>query len=222
MKSLSTREKALWAAMALIVGAFVVSIQQCNKAQHSAGKWALDYQNANGTVQTFKLDLSNKDKVIATQEALIGSERNAKILAEQEARKYKSIAGVVKVKTEFVIKNVPVPYLKHDTVTVDGELCVPVGTMAALNTKYYSIVATIDTNNIRIDSLHIPVNFSLLWGKQKRGLFKAPVESYSLVVDNPYISVKSMQNVTVKPKKPKRLVWLLTGLALGIATNFIH
>lgn len=221
MKSLSTREKALVAVTAIILAVCLLSIDKCNKAQQRAANAELDYQNANATIQTFKLDLSNKDRVIATQDVLIGSERHARILAESEAKKYKSVQGAVKVKTQFVIKEVAVPYTKHDTVQTDFA-GVEYGTQAGVNTQYYSLLATIDTNNLVINELKVPLEWSLVWGKQKRGFLKTPVNTYSLVVTNPHVQVLGVQNVAVKPKKPKRLLWLLTGVVLGAATNFIH
>jgi hypothetical protein len=149
-----------------------------------------------------------------TMEAKIGQERDARILSEDDAKRYKHLYSIVTAKASIKIKDVLVPFAVHDTIKVadnagNAEDCIPVGSTFSTSNKDYFIAGTIEATAVRIDSFGIPpVGISVTIGDDSKWWQKA----HPVVViksENPLIVFDEGNNIVVLPKKGKawRAIW---------------
>jgi hypothetical protein len=148
-----------------------------------------------------------------TQKQMIADKDIAIKLLGEEAKKYRNIKTVTKVEMVYETDTVIANYT--DTMTGD---CVPFGTMFTKASQFDTISGVIDTNGVVIypHTTYLGDVTTVIANKKKGflGLKSEPVVNVSF--SNPNLRINGMQNVVVKQPKPKRLAWLLTGLALGI------
>ena len=148
-----------------------------------------------------------------SQRQLIADKDIAIKLLGEEAKKYRNIKSVTKY--EFVYQTDTVVANYTDTIIGD---CVPFGTMFTKASQFDTISGVIDTNGVVIypHTTYLGEVTTTI-ANEKGGFLKLkskPVVNISF--SNPNVRITGMSNVVVKQPKPKRLAWLLTGLALGI------
>jgi hypothetical protein len=184
--------------------------------------------------QSYKVQRTKDSTTIYTQQVLVADERTAKIHAESKLR---NIQLSVKAKIGVKVKDVVAEYIKPDssylirksqTADKNAETpdsvanayltdCIPYGTKFATNNKWYYVAGTLDTNNVRIDSLGMsPGKISLILAG-KRGK-----ESVVLTTENPYMNVTGLSSVKVTDKRKRPLLlsrgaFLAYGLIAGAA-----
>ena len=147
-----------------------------------------------------------------SQRQLIADKDIAIKLLGEEAKRYRNIKSVTKVemvyKTDTVIANY--------TDTIIGD-CVPFGTMFTKASQFDTISGVIDTNGVIIYPHTTYLGeVTTVVANEKSGFLKLksnPVVNVSF--SNPNVRISSMSNVVVKQPKPKRLLWLLSGIAIG-------
>lgn len=148
-----------------------------------------------------------------SQRQLIADKDIAIKLLGEEAKRYRNTKSVTKVEMVYQTDTVVANY----TDTIIGD-CVPFGTMFTKASQFDTISGVIDTNGVVIfpHTTYLG-DVTTTIANEKSGFLKLksnPVVNISF--SNPNIRINSMSNVVVKQPKPKRLAWLLTGLAVGI------
>lgn len=150
-----------------------------------------------------------------TQNQLLSTERNARILAEDKAKGFRKVQTVVKTDLVYVHDTILAEYTTKDTLYLGREFC--------HKTQYDTICGTIDSIGVHIRQS--PTNLGTMTtiiGNEKYGFLKLkskPVVQVSFT--NPNVRVTSMSNVVVKQPKPKRLGWLISGIAIGITGGIL-
>ena len=148
-----------------------------------------------------------------SQRQLIADKDIAIKLLGEEAKKYRNIKSVTKY--EFVYQTDTV--IANYTDTVIGD-CVPFGTMFTKASQFDTISGVIDTNGVVIypHTTYLGEVTTTI-ANEKSGFLKLKSNQVvNISFSNPNVRITGMSNVVVKQPKPKRLAWLLTGLALGI------
>jgi hypothetical protein len=145
------------------------------------------------------------------QKQLIADKDIAIKLLGEEAKRYRNIKSVTKT------------VMVYDTDTIFAEytdtVYKPIGREFCANEKYDTICG-------RVDSLGVVIyphttylgDVTTTIAQKKYGFLKLkskPVVNVSF--SNPNVRVVNMQNVVVKQPKPKRLAWLISGIAVGVA-----
>lgn len=148
------------------------------------------------------------------QKQLIASKDVAIKMLGDEAKRYRNIKSVTKTKIVIV----------HDTITanytdiIQNDTCITVGTKFYEASKYDTISGTVLSTGVQIIRSPYSVGeMTTVIADRRSGFLKlkhTPVVSVSF--DNPNIRVIGLNNVVVEQKKPKRLIWLVTGLGLGL------
>ena len=152
------------------------------------------------------------------QDQLLSSERNARILAEDEAKRFKRISQVTKLQLKVVHDTILATYTDTDTIYK----AVPIGTQFAYETKWDTIQGKVDSTGISITKNVTNLGeLTTIVGYEKQGLFKKSKPVAMVTTENPSVRITSMSNVVVKQQKPKRLAWLLSGLAVGLTGGIL-
>lgn len=147
-----------------------------------------------------------------SQNQLLSSERNARILAEDEAKRFKKISQVTKLQLKVVHDTILATYTDTDTIYK----AVPIGTEFAYETKWDTIQGKVDSTGISITKNVTNLGeLTTIVGYEKQGFLKKSKPVVLVTTENPSVRITSMSNVVVKQPKPKRLLWLLSGIAIG-------
>jgi hypothetical protein len=152
------------------------------------------------------------------QTQLLSSERNARILAQDEAKRFKKISQVTKVNVKVVHDTILAEYTNTDTIYK----AVPIGAEFAYETKWDTIQGKVDSTGISITKNVTNLGeLTTIVGYEKQGLFKRSKPVVLVTTENPSVRITSMSNVVVKQPKPKRLAWLISGIAVGITGGIL-
>lgn len=153
-----------------------------------------------------------------TQNQLLSSERNARILAEDEAKRFKRISQVTKLQLKVVHDTILATYTDTDTIYK----AVPIGTEFAYETKWDTIQGKVDSTGIEITKNVTNLGeLTTIVGYKKQGFLKKSNPVVMVTTENPSVRITSMSNVIVKQPKPKRLAWLISGLAVGLTGGIL-
>jgi len=210
------------------IALFIALLSACN-----ACKYRKLYDNELGanvmlktSNQSYKVQRTKDSTTIYTQQVLVADERTAKVHAESKLRNIQlSVKGKIGVK----VKDVVAEYIKPDTIIeYVGENCdslldamakntVPIGSKFTTNNKWYYVAGTLDTNNVKLDSIGFNSGKISLVLAGKRGK-----ESVVLTTENPYMNVTGLSSVKVTDKRKRPLLlsrgaFLAYGLIAGAA-----
>jgi hypothetical protein len=167
------------------------------------------------TKQRFVERIKNDSTKEYSQKQLIADKNIAIKLLGEEAKRYRNIKSVTKT------------VVVYDTDTIFAEytdtVYKPIGREFCANDKYDTICG-------RVDSLGVVIyphttylgDVTTTIANEKYGFLKLkskPVVNVSF--SNPNVRVVNMQNVVVKQPKPKRLAWLISGIAVGITGGIL-
>jgi uncharacterized lipoprotein YehR (DUF1307 family) len=167
------------------------------------------------TKQRFVERIKNDSTKEYSQKQLIANKDIAIKLLGEEAKRYRNIKSVTKT------------VMVYDTDTIFAEFTdtvyKPIGREFCANEKYDTICG-------RVDSLGVVIyphttylgDVTTTIANEKYGFLKLkykPVVNVSF--GNPNVRVINMQNVVVKQPKPKRLAWLISGIAVGITGGIL-
>jgi hypothetical protein len=148
------------------------------------------------------------------QNQLLSSERNAKILAEDDAKRFKRLSQVTKLQLKVVHDTILAEYTDTDTIYK----AVPIGAEFAYETKWDTIQGKVDSTGISITKNVTNLGeLTTIVGYEKQGFLKKSKPVVLVTTENPSVRITSMSNVVVKQPKPKRLAWLISGIAVGVA-----
>jgi hypothetical protein len=167
------------------------------------------------TKQRFVERIKNDSTKEYSQKQLIANKDIAIKLLGEEAKRYRNIKSVTKMVTVYDTDTIFAEYT--DTVYK------PIGREFCANEKYDTICG-------RVDSLGVVIyphttylgDITTTIAQEKYGFLKLkskPVVNVSF--SNPNVRVVNMQNVVVKQPKPKRLAWLISGIAVGITGGML-
>ena len=167
------------------------------------------------TKQRFVERIKNDSTKEYSQKQLIADKDIAIKLLGEEAKRYRNIKSVTKT------------VMVYDTDTIFAEytdtVYKPIGREFCATEKYDTICG-------RVDSLGVVIyphttylgDVTTTIAQEKYGFLKLkskPVVNVSF--SNPNVRVVNMQNVVVKQPKPKRLAWLISGIAVGITGGIL-
>ena len=165
------------------------------------------------------------------QNQLLSTERNARILAEDEAKRFKKISQVTKVNVKVEKEPIVAEYTNYPKISDSSEHiadvgkmidCVPIGTEFAYKTKWDTIQGKVDSTGIQITKNVTNLGeLTTIVGYEKQGLFKKSKPVVLVTTENPSVRITGMQNVVVKQPKPKRLGWLISGIAVGLTGGIL-
>lgn len=145
------------------------------------------------------------------------SESNARILAEDASKRFKTLSAVVKTKIEVRRDTIWAPFADSSLTYCNDSIDIPI----AYADKWFYLGGKVQHNGLMLDSIGFkPGYVNVLVGEQRRGLFKKPVPVVELQVENPYMHITAANNVVVKDtrKKPlllSRTAMLVYGFVLG-------
>jgi hypothetical protein len=170
------------------------------------------------TNQSFRIKINADSSIKLTQEQLISSERNAKILAQSAADGLRNITSVTKTKIVIVHDTITAPY----TGDIDPlDTCINVGTKFYEASKYDTIQGQILSTGVQIiRSPYYLGDITTVIGSEKFGLFNLrsrPVVQTTF--SNPNIKVISASNVVVQQKK-RPMFNVSAGVGYGVGTDF--
>jgi hypothetical protein len=166
------------------------------------------------------------------QNQLLSLERNARILAEDNAKRFKKISQVTKVNVKVVKEPILAEYTNSGAQLGDsldhfadvGNMvgCIPIGTEFAYETKWDTIQGKVDSTGIQITKNVTNLGkLTTIVGYEKQGFLKKSKPVVLVTTENPSVRITSMSNVVVKQPKPKRLAWLISGIAVGITGGIL-
>lgn len=207
--------------------------------------WFQSCENYKADISDLKVEMSldsldfenrkTKDgKLISSQEIKIVSDKNTMKRLVKEVNGLRNINRQIKATIHTELTNVlatPLdnkPTIIHDTTYVDSS--VSVGSFMKLPQSYkvdnewLGIYYTIDTSgNSKIDTALFVTKPIISFGYKDEGFIKNLVKKDIALVtyedQNPYSTVKGLQNLEYKPNKKwyeKKLVWLGAGFLTGI------
>ncbi len=150
-----------------------------------------------------------------SQRQLIADKDIAIKLLGEEAKRYSKIKTVLKTDLVYVHDTILAEYTTKDTVYLGREFC--------HETQYDTICGKIDSLGVVIYPHTTYIGgMSVVVANEKKGFFKlksTPVVNVSF--SNPNVRITGMSNVVVKQPKPKRLAWLISGLAVGLTGGIL-
>jgi hypothetical protein len=153
-----------------------------------------------------------------TQNQLLSTERDARILAEDKAKRFKKISQVTKVNVKVVHDTILAEYTNTDTIYK----AVPIGTEFSYETKWDTIQGKVDSTGIAITKNVTNLGeLTTIVGYEKQGFLKKSKPVVLVTTENPSVRITGMSNVVVKQPKPKRLAWLISGIAIGITGGIL-
>jgi hypothetical protein len=161
------------------------------------------------------LERIKSDSTRSYQQAqLIASKDVAIKMLGEEAKRYRNIKAVIKTKVEIIHDTLVAAY----TDIIQNDTCITVGTKFYEASKYDTISGTVLSTGVQIIRSPYSVGeMTTVIADRREGFLNlkhTPVVDISF--SNPNVRVVSMGNVVVEQKKPKRLIWLVTGLGLGL------
>ena len=161
------------------------------------------------------LERIKSDSTRSYQQAqLIASKDVAIKMLGEEAKRYRNIKAVVKTKVEIIHDTLVAAY----TDIIQNDTCITVGTKFYEASKYDTISGTVLSTGVQIIRSPYSVGeMTTVIADKREGFLKlkhTPVVDISF--SNPNVRVTGLSNVVVEQKKPKRLIWLVTGLGLGL------
>jgi hypothetical protein len=193
---------------------FGLSIKSCSK-DIEINELKLDNADIERRfIETIKIDSTRSYE----QNQLLSSERNARILAEDKAKGFKKISQVTKLQLKVVHDTILAEYTNTDTIYK----AVPIGTEFSYETKWDTIQGKVDSTGIAITKNVTNLGeLTTIVGFEKQGLFKKSKPVVLVTTENPSVRITGMSNVVVKQPKPKRLGWLISGIAIGITGGIL-
>lgn len=152
-----------------------------------------------------------------SQKQLLAQKDVAIKLLGEEAKPYRNIKSVTKTKLIYETDTVFAEYTEHDTIykLMGREFC--------SETQYDTVCGKIDSLGVVIYPHTTYIGeMSVVVANEKKGFLKlksTPVVNVSF--SNPNVRITGMSNVVVKQPKPKRLLWLLSGIAVGLTGGIL-
>lgn len=216
--------------LALAIVAAMLFIRSCS-AEREAKRLVAQLSEYRIKEKSFESKRLADSSTIATQSQTILTQSEAIKLGLLELEdKMKKVQSQVKVKTETVIAEKPVPFIPDGWVDTTGLVrddkgnvirqdSVAVPQRFKLDEKWFAIDGYVKKSGLMIDSLKIPNKTLVTVGYRKTGFLNLSKEAVVQVKnENPYVGVSGMDNVVIKNKKPfwkSPLFTILVGAAAG-------
>jgi hypothetical protein len=158
---------------------------------------------------------------IAFQRETILSERQARMILEDEYAELKKIKQNTRIISEIDFIEVPVP---ADTelvfAEIDSSQFLKIPQTFSDSTEHYQISSTVNRLGLQINRFKIPNTTSVSVGLKKQGFLRRPEPVVLVKHSNPYVNTTGMTNITVNYDVPwynTRLFNVGVGLAVGYA-----
>ena len=183
--------------------------------------------------QEFELLRDNNGKLIAQQQQIIFTHKQAIDHGLIAYVKLKKLKSQVRIRTVTELDSIFVPFVKdslitlHDTVFVDTTIylsTIKVPQKFSLIDDYYTIAGKVKKDGLIVDSLKIFNQTNINIGLKSQGIFKKPLPVVMVEHTNPYVKTRGLGNIIIKDEKKfydRKLFWLGVGLVGGITTTAI-
>jgi hypothetical protein len=161
----------------------------------------------------------DSSKLLQMEQKAMG-ERHARLLAEDAAKRFKTLSAVIKTTIKVNRDTVWVPFT--DSIAIQGKDSIHQVMPVFYADKWFYVGGNVKKNGLLLDSVGFkPGYVNVLIGEQRRGLFKKPLPIVELQIENPYMNIAGANNVIVKDtrKRPlllSRTAILAHGFVLGI------
>lgn len=171
--------------------------------------------------QFFNESLSNDSTIIAEQEQIILSQKEAIELGVLEVEKLKKVKSQVKTITITKIDSVFIEF--HDTLRISDTIY-PTGTIKVpkrfnLNKEHYRLGGIVLLDGLLVDSLKVKNEMKLTIANKSMGFLKKSKPVVQIENTNPYISTIDMKNIIIEDKRKfydKKTFWLGLGVLTGL------
>jgi len=181
--------------------------------------------------QEFELIQDNNGKLIAQQEQVILTQKQAISNGLIAYVDLKNIQSQVRVRTVTKLDSVFIPFIKdslvtqHDTIYIDtnqhiADLTTP--KQFKISREFFNIGGHIKPFGVVLDSLNIFNQTNVSVGMKSQGFFKKPLPVVKVEHSNPYIKTVGLSNVIIKDEKKfydRKLFWFGLGLVSGVTTT---
>jgi hypothetical protein len=181
--------------------------------------------------QGFELLRTNDGKLIAQQQQIILTHKQAIDNGLIAYLKLKKLKSQVRVSTITQLDSIFVPFIPdslvtvYDTVYLDTTThlsTIQVPKKFSLIEDYYSIGGKVKKDGLIVDSLKIFNQTHINIGLKSQGIFKKPLPVVMVDHTNPYVKTSGLGNIIIKDEKKfydRKLFWLGVGLIGGITTT---
>ena len=172
--------------------------------------------------QFFIQKINDNGEKIAQQDQIILSQKDAianNLLVIEDLKKIKS---QVTIKTITQIDSIFVPIIDTvERIVFDGQgiAFLKLPTKFGIQEEWYSLYSTINDKGMWIDSLSLYNRQVITLGLKSNGFFKSPTPTVMVKNENPYVNVKSLNNVVIKNDTrfyDKKGFWYGIGVGTGI------
>ena len=172
--------------------------------------------------QFFIQKINDNGEKIAQQDQIILSQKDAianNLLVIEDLKKIKS---QVTIKTITQIDSIFVPIIDTvERIVFDGQgiAFLKLPTKFGIQEEWYSLYSTINDKGMWIDSLSLYNRQVITLGLKSNGFFKSPTPTVMVKNENPYVNVKSLNNVVIKNDTrfyDKKGFWYGLGVGTGI------
>ena len=172
--------------------------------------------------QFFIQKINDNGEKIAQQDQIILSQKDAianNLIVIEDLKKIKS---QVTIKTITQIDSIFVPIIDTvERIVFDGQgiAFLKLPTKFGIQEEWYSLYSTINDKGMWIDSLSLYNRQIITLGLKSNGFFKSPTPTVMVKNENPYVNVKSLNNVVIKNDTrfyDKKGFWYGLGVGTGI------
>lgn len=220
--------KILIVALTIISILAIKSCQLKNLEVTSSGV-KIEMYKAQATL--FKTEKNKLGEIITTQLAVITNKDKAVQDLISKNSTLQHVNTQLKFSSQAVVHDVLADYVqvkyKTDTVYVNS---VPIGVQFSKKDRWYSISGSIQGSGVLFDSISFKDSITYNLGTKRKagicGYFKPYDPTVEVISSNPYVSVKSLQNMTfvgVPKWYENRGVWFLAGMvSAGVGVYYIR
>jgi len=172
--------------------------------------------------QFFIQKINDNGEKIAQQDQIILSQKDAianNLIVIEDLKKIKS---QVTIKTITQIDSIFIPIIDTvERIVFDGQgiAFLKLPTKFGIQEEWYSLYSTINDKGMWIDSLSLYNRQIITLGLKSNGFFKSPTPTVMVKNENPYVNVKSLNNVVIKNDTrfyDKKGFWYGLGVGTGI------
>jgi len=171
--------------------------------------------------QYFNETINEQGNIIAEQEQIILSQKDAIQNNMLVIKDLKDVQSQVKVRSVIRIDSVLVPYtdtiMIHDTIPF-------IERNFNLKNEFYAFSGITKRSGVLLDSVSFNSGLNVTIGRKKMGLFKSPKPIVEVEYTNPYINTLSLNNVIIKDEPKwyeKKSFWLGVGLISGVTSGIL-
>lgn len=208
----------------------IVSVRSCSLKQMEITSSGIKIEMYKAQANVFNTTVNKLGETITTQLAVITNKDKEveKLLSKNST--LSNLNTQMKFSSEAKVYDVVAAYaVPPETIRIHDTTYIPVGTDFSKTDKWYSISGSIQDKGVVFDSLSFKDSITYNLGTKRQpglfGFFKPYDPTVEVISSNPYITVKSLQNMKFvsKPKWYERKgVWFIAGaVSAGVGAYYL-